>query len=93
LGILLAVEMRDPQEALSVFRYGCNLGFPAACENGARVEGGSTSLVSAGLTPGDLPIVLRGSKGPVRERDPAALYAIACERGWTSACGSRFVDP
>ncbi len=93
LGILLAVEMQDPQEARSVFRYGCNLGFPAACENTVRVEGGSTSLVSAGLTPGDLPIVLRGSKGPVRERDPAALYAIACERGWTSACGSRFVDP
>jgi hypothetical protein len=29
---------------------------------------------------------LRGSKGPIEERDPAKLYARACALGWPSAC-------
>ena len=35
----------------------------------------------------DLPIILRGSKRAVEERDPDALYALACERGWPDSCG------
>ena len=93
LGILLVVQMGDEEEALGVWSYGCSLGFSAACDNAARQEVGSTTFASAGLAPSDLPIVLRGSKGPVREQDTAALYVLACERGWTSACGSSFVDP
>ena len=93
LGILLVVQMGDEEEALGVWSYGCSLGFSAACDNAARLEVGSTTFASAGLAPSDLPIVLRGSKGPVREQDTAALYVLACERGWTSACGSSFVDP
>jgi hypothetical protein len=34
----------------------------------------------------DFPIILRGSKGPISERDPAELYALACRQGWRSAC-------
>jgi hypothetical protein len=34
----------------------------------------------------DYPIVLRGSKGEIRERDPSALYALACNQGWPDAC-------
>ena len=89
----MVVQMGDEEEALGVWSYGCSLGFSAACDNAARLEGGSTTFASAGLAPSDLPIVLRGSKGPVREEDTAALYVLACERGWTSACGSSFVDP
>jgi len=33
-----------------------------------------------------LPIVLSGTKPPLRERDPAKLYALACKQGWPSAC-------
>jgi hypothetical protein len=35
----------------------------------------------------DLPIILRGSKGEIRERDPAKLYALGCREGWTEMCG------
>ncbi len=34
----------------------------------------------------ELPIVLRGSKGPVMERSPAVLYPMACEQGWVGVC-------
>jgi len=30
--------------------------------------------------------VIRGSKGAVTERDPEALYALACKRGWGDLC-------
>jgi hypothetical protein len=35
----------------------------------------------------DYPIILRGSKGPIAERTPAALYALACREGWPDTCG------
>jgi len=37
----------------------------------------------------DYPIILRGSKGPVRERTPAGLTALACRQGWAHACAAR----
>jgi hypothetical protein len=37
----------------------------------------------------DYPIVLRGSKGPVRARTPASLAALACREGWVHACAAR----
>jgi len=40
----------------------------------------------------ELPIVLRGSKGPVTERDPASLRARGCAQGWAEMCGSRAVE-
>ncbi len=44
------------------------------------------SLESAPPTLEDYPIVLRGSKGPVTDRSPAALEALACREGWRGAC-------
>jgi hypothetical protein len=35
----------------------------------------------------DLPIVLRGSKGPITDRDPSSLRARACAQGWKEVCG------
>jgi len=34
----------------------------------------------------DLPVVLRGSKGPITDRDPASLRARACAQGWADMC-------
>ena len=35
----------------------------------------------------DLPIVLRGSKGPISDRRPASLRMRACAQGWLDSCG------
>jgi hypothetical protein len=37
-------------------------------------------------TVADFPVVLRGSKGPIEEREPAALFARACDQGWPGTC-------
>jgi len=37
----------------------------------------------------ELPIVLRGSKGPITDRDPSSLWARACAQGWEEMCGGR----
>ncbi len=37
----------------------------------------------------ELPIVLRGSKAPIADRDPSSLRARACAQGWADMCGSR----
>ena len=70
----------DPAGAAKPLRRGCELGFDAACRNlSALQSGGDFSAPPPALE--DLPIILKGSKDKVRERDPAALYALAC-RGW-----------
>jgi hypothetical protein len=34
----------------------------------------------------ELPILLRGSKGPVTDRRPESLNALACRQGWVERC-------
>jgi hypothetical protein len=34
----------------------------------------------------DLPILLRGSKGPISDRSIASLYSRACDQGWPDSC-------
>src|SRR5262249_2552560 len=34
----------------------------------------------------ELPILLRGSKGPITDRSVASLYARACDQGWPDSC-------
>jgi hypothetical protein len=34
----------------------------------------------------ELPILLRGSKGPVTDRRPESLNALACRQGWVEQC-------
>ena len=34
----------------------------------------------------DFPIILRGSKAPITDRTPTALYALACNQGWPDTC-------
>lgn len=70
------------------FRRACGLGFATACDNLTKMAGDPNALASAPPDVRDLPIVLNGSKPPLRERDPSRLYAMACEQGWPGACGA-----
>ena len=72
--------------SLPSFTRGCEVGFAAACLNASRMQQGEVRLVTTGPTLDDLPIVLRGSKGPVNVRSPESLYAEACRQGWPGTC-------
>jgi len=68
----------------------CNAGSRWACNevaNAERVAAGAGALQSAPPTLDDYPIILRGSKGPITDRTPSALYARACRQGWPDTCG------
>jgi hypothetical protein len=77
----------DLAEAAVPFSRGCELGFMAACGNLSTLSGAGGRFTSAPPVLEDYPIILRGSKGEIRERDPSALYALACEQGWPGTCG------
>jgi hypothetical protein len=79
----------DPAGAAELFRRGCDKGVEPACQNLSVLTTGVGRFASVPPTIDDYPIILRGSKGEIRERDPAALYAMACRAGWTDTCGLR----
>ena len=87
-GILMAETDRDFRGAAGEFDRACRLGFGPGCANLQALMAGGPAVAQPGALerdrppPGELPIVLRGSKGPVAERDPEALRALACERDW-----------
>jgi hypothetical protein len=68
-------------------RTGCELGFEPACRNLKTLTTGEGEFASAAPKLDDFPIILRGSKGEIHEREPAALYALACHQGWSDTCG------
>jgi hypothetical protein len=39
----------------------------------------------------DLPVILRGSKGPIGSKSADDLHALACRAGWADVCVVR--DP
>jgi hypothetical protein len=82
-GVRLAEARRDPGQ---VFLKGCELGFAPACSNAGR-GGELAALVHAPPTDQDLPIILRGTKPALTERDPTVLMALGCRQGWTDMCG------
>jgi hypothetical protein len=86
-GILQAEQGLDRDSVAEALQRGCQLGFTPACANIDALVGGSRGLTRAPPTLDDYPIILRGSKGPVTEGTPAALYALACKEGWPEACG------
>jgi hypothetical protein len=71
----------------AAFERACRLGFEPGCRNLEAARTGTGAWLDGPPTLGDYPIILRGSKGPIEERDPAALYARACAQGWPDACG------
>jgi len=77
----------DPGGAAEPLKRGCELGFETACRNLTTLTTGTGSFGSARPAIEDFPIILQGSKGEIRERDPSALYALACKEGWPDTCG------
>jgi hypothetical protein len=77
----------DPAGAAEPLGRGCELGFGAACRNLSTLTSGTGAF--AAPPPGlvDFPVILRGSKGEIRERDSSELYALACREGWPDTCG------
>ncbi|HUI78574.1 MAG TPA: hypothetical protein VLY24_11670, partial [Bryobacteraceae bacterium] len=69
------------------FRRGCELGLGAACGNLRVLMSGSGAFHTAAPALADYPVILRGSKGEIRERDASALLALACREGWPGTCG------
>ena len=76
----------DPAGAAKPLQRGCSLGFEVACGNLDTLNTGTGAFATASPALADYPIILRGSKGAIREREPAALYALACREGWPGAC-------
>ncbi len=93
-GVLLVALDRDYRGAAGEFERSCRLEYGPGCRNLQGLASGDQRLARGAVAfnrsdppPEEWPIVFRGSKGPVRERDPAALRALGCERGWVEVCG------
>ena len=85
-GIMLAERYNNRKRAAASFDRACTLKFSAGCDN-------AMAMTTAGMFRGDVPtaadyrFILRGSKGPIEDQEPAQLYARACELGWPGTCG------
>jgi hypothetical protein len=77
----------DPAGATVLFQRGCDLGGAVACHNLERMANGASRLATARPTLDDYPVILRGSKGEITDREASALYALACREGWPDSCG------
>jgi TPR repeat protein len=86
LGLLQADTDIDQPPARSSLQRGCDLGFQPACANLSTLTNGA-SRVTGSPPIEDLPILLRGSKGPITDRSVASLYTRACDQGWPDSCG------
>ena len=67
----------------------CDRGAAWACEELAILQGDAdryrpSTLASADAQ--DYPIILRGSKGPLRDVSRAGFEALACREGWPGTC-------
>jgi len=76
----------DPRGAAPSFQQGCELGLDTACRNTMTLTEGSDHFAPSQPTLHDLPILLRGGKGEVREKGSTALLALACKQGWPNTC-------
>ena len=88
LGILLAEHYDNRRRAAMEFERACGLRFSAGCDNTSAITQGAMFRRDA-PTVADYPFILRGSKGPFQDREPAQLYARACGQGWPGTCGIR----
>ena len=87
IGILLAERYDNRVIAAAAFNRACTLQFAAACDNSAALANGR-ALRRDAPTAADYRYILRGSKGPIENLDPAELYARACALGWPASCQS-----
>lgn len=87
LGVYLMTSGRDVRTAAEQLDRACTLGYAEGCQNLNAVRDGAGGTLAKGPPPAqEWPILLRGSKGPVTEQDPAALSRLACRQGWPGAC-------
>ncbi len=91
-GVFRARYDGDLQGAMGEFERACTRGSEAGCANRARLLAGE-ALIQEEPPLEELPILLRGSKGPVTETHPQALYALGCERGWDELCARAGTAP
>jgi hypothetical protein len=82
------MQLEADRAAGRAFARSCELGFAAGCANVDRTATGAGPPARAAPVLADLPIVLRGTKPPLAEREPARLQAIACEQGWPGTCAA-----
>ena len=88
LGILLAEHYDNRRRAAMVFERACGLRFSAGCDNTSAITQGDMFRRDA-PTVADYRFILRGSKGPIRDLEPAQLNARACVQGWPGTCGTQ----
>jgi hypothetical protein len=86
LGVMQADLPMDRAVALGSLQAGCQAGFQPACANLAAIRSG-VPLADAAPPLEELAILLRGSKGPIDDRNPERLRARACDQGWAELCG------
>jgi len=86
VGILLAQRYDNRKRAAESFDRACTLRFAAGCDNGLAITTGGMFRRDV-PTATDYRFILRGSKGPIEDREPAHLYARACGLGWPGTCG------
>jgi hypothetical protein len=84
LGRLQAEKAMNRLAARESMQRGCELGFQPSCVNANLA--GDNRLATAPPPLEELPILLRGSKGPITDRSAASLYRRACDQGWTEIC-------
>ena len=73
----------------SIVSSDCDRGSMWACEELAILQDESARYhprTLARASADDYPIVLRGSKGPIRNVSRAGLEALACHEGWPGTC-------
>ena len=87
VGVAEAARNASPSQS---FKRACDQGFTPGCENLTRSTASTTANGTWARSDPmlvDLPIVLRGTKPRLRERDPERLYALGCAQGWPRMCG------
>jgi hypothetical protein len=80
------IQVRANRSPGNAFTRACEQGFTPTCDYLGRLSASAPPPEGEPPLLGDLPIVLRGTKPPLEERDPARLLAIACDQGWPRAC-------
>lgn len=88
LGVTLADRLGNRGAAQGTFQRACQLGSAVACENAIAVQTSGARYRRGDPPLEELPIVIRGSKAAVTERDPERLRELACERGWAPFCST-----
>lgn len=91
-GVFLVEADQDYRGAAREFEQACARGFNPGCANLQTLSANLQALLGGGAPPAtfvrerppprEMPLVLRGSKGPVEERELDALVELACSRGW-----------